>query len=87
MDNQILKEIIKRSKLKNNFFKKQGIILISLITINKETFLYPLYEKKMTKYFANLNINEVTDKHFCKSYVLITTSVPSLQCLLPICFI
>ena len=41
--------------------------MISLITINKETFLYPLYEKKMTKYFANLNINEVTDKHFWKT--------------------
>ena len=85
MDNQILKEIIKRSKLKNNFLKTRNNI--DKFNHNKETFLYPLYEKKMTKYFANLNINEVTDKHFCKSYVLITTSVPSLQCLLPICFI
>ena len=41
--------------------------MISLITINKETFLYPLYEKKKTKYFANLNINEVTDKNFWKT--------------------
>ena len=35
--------------------------------MNKETFLYPLYEKKKTKYFANLNINEATDKKFWKT--------------------
>ena len=48
MNKHILNEIMKRSKLS---FEKQGIILISLITINKETFLYPLYEKKNQNIF------------------------------------
>ena len=48
MNKHILNEIMKRSKLS---FEKQGIILISLITMNKETFLYPLYEKKNQNIF------------------------------------
>ena len=48
MNKLILNEIMKRSKLS---FEKQGIILISLITMNKETFLYPLYEKKNQNIF------------------------------------
>ena len=50
MNKHILNGIMKRSKLS---FEKQGIILISLITINKETLLYPLYEKKIQNIFKS----------------------------------
>ena len=45
MNKCISKDIMKRSKLRNKFLKTR-MILISLITKNKETFVYPLYEKK-----------------------------------------
>ena len=49
MNKHILNEIMKRSKLS---FEKQGIILISLITIKKlSCILYPLYEKKNQNIF------------------------------------
>ena len=63
----IFKKLWKDQKWATNF-KKQEMVLIDLITINKETLVCPLHKKKITKQYANLVIKDVTNnKNFWKS--------------------
>ena len=45
MNKHISKETMKRLKLRNKFLKRRNVTVV-LVTVNKETFVYPLHEKK-----------------------------------------
>ena len=67
MNKHISKEIMKRYKLRKKFLKTRNNT--DRLNYNKQrTFCVSLIRKEKTKYFANLNIKDVTDnRHFWKT--------------------